>query len=269
MEIEATARLGGFWGAYTGDKNARDQPAAQLDAVAQREMKAMGLIRKTVTLIIALEIHDDIIADSTKSPPTLRKATNTKELLEYLTDKYQKDAIWSLLQRSRISGPRCYLRVCGLDGSTLLLGVTGCRRRLSLHPLTGFVLHVRPRGAQPYPGEVTVIPSVPGNPGLAGFYTGYRLTRYTPGARISLSLLTRVHLASLSSSGNENKRSTSCGLPWGIAEAIAGILTRICFSTDTHPSCTCLPALLHEITNTTQSSRLHFYSSVCEAERVR
>ena len=69
MEIEVTARLGGFWGAYAGDNNARDQSAAQLDAVAQSEMKAMGLIRKTVTPIIALEIHDEIIADSTKSLP--------------------------------------------------------------------------------------------------------------------------------------------------------------------------------------------------------
>jgi hypothetical protein len=162
-----------------------------------------------------------------------------------------------LHQRSRVSSHQCYLRVCDLDRSTLLLGVTECRRKLSSHALTSFVPRVRSRGAQLYPGEVTVIPFVPGS-------SGHRLTRHTPGARI---LLTCAHLTSLSSSGNENKRSTSCGLPWGIVETITDILTRICFSTHIHPPRTCLPALSHEITNQTQSSRLHFYSSVCEAER--
>jgi hypothetical protein len=91
--------MGGFWGTYLGNNNTQDQSAAQFNTVTQCEMKAMGLIWKTVTPIIALEIHGDIIPNTTTSPPTMRKVANTKELLMYLTDKYQKkDAVLSLLK---------------------------------------------------------------------------------------------------------------------------------------------------------------------------
>jgi hypothetical protein len=114
-------------------------------------------------------------------------------------------------QRLMVSGPQCCLLGCDLDRSTLLLGVTECRRKLFSHALTGFVQHVRSRGFQRYPWRnLRSSLSFSEIQGLGE----YRLS-YTPGARILQFLLIHTHLANTSSSGNENKRSTSCGIPWG------------------------------------------------------
>jgi len=51
LEIEATARLGNFWKAYSGgNKPSSTTPdAAEVDRVETREEKAIGLILKTVS----------------------------------------------------------------------------------------------------------------------------------------------------------------------------------------------------------------------------
>jgi hypothetical protein len=134
MEIEATAQLGGFWGAYTGNNNPIDDSATQKDATAQREMKATGLIKKTVSPVIALELSGEIAADTDeKGVSTKRKVKNSKELLEYLQSTYEKkDAVSSLLDY------RLLLRATLVDDGSLetqLNDLFDLRSRCALHGL--------------------------------------------------------------------------------------------------------------------------------------
>ena len=55
--VEGTACMGLFWSAYDGTNTPTDTTAAQKEASAQREMKALSLIMKTVDTNIALEIQ--------------------------------------------------------------------------------------------------------------------------------------------------------------------------------------------------------------------
>ena len=58
LEIEATARLGNFWKAYSGgNKPSSTTPdAAEVDQVETREEKAIGLILKTVSPNLRVEL---------------------------------------------------------------------------------------------------------------------------------------------------------------------------------------------------------------------
>ncbi|KAF9649163.1 hypothetical protein BDM02DRAFT_1973233 [Thelephora ganbajun] len=134
MELEATSQLGGFWGAYIGKNNPIEETAAQKDAVAQREMKAMGFIKKTVSPIIALEIHAEVFPDPTSTDTDRkRKPESAKEIFDYLATQYEKkDAISSLLDYRQL------LRATLTDDGTLeaqLGNLYDLRSRCSLHGL--------------------------------------------------------------------------------------------------------------------------------------
>jgi len=93
LEIEATARLDNFWKAYSGGNVAKIAPpdAAELDRVETREEKATGLILKTVSSNLRVELK------AVKAPTGTTKPTS-QLYWDHLKDKYEKqDGASSLL----------------------------------------------------------------------------------------------------------------------------------------------------------------------------
>src|ERR1700753_2215958 len=86
--IGGTARLGGFWPIFDGTNDPTDTSAAQ------HEMKALGLIMKTVDSVIALEIQSMPSITTT----TTSRFPNTKEVWDFLKTK------WRLLNLKWITG---------------------------------------------------------------------------------------------------------------------------------------------------------------------
>ena len=94
--IEGTAQLGTFWSAYDGTNKALDDTPEKLEAAANRETKALGLIKKTVDPIVALEIQSLTIADTTATGGS--RPPNAKEVWDHLKKLYQKsDGVSALL----------------------------------------------------------------------------------------------------------------------------------------------------------------------------
>jgi hypothetical protein len=99
--IGGTARLGGFWPALDGTNTPAEDTAVHIEAVAQREMKALGLLMKTVDPVIALEIQSMPKVEVTKTENnksvTTSRSPNAKEIWDFLETRYHKsDAITSL-----------------------------------------------------------------------------------------------------------------------------------------------------------------------------
>jgi len=91
--VEGTARLGLFWLAYEGKNEPLDTSATQKESCIQREMKALGLLMKSVDPVIALEIQS--MPDITETTSTRRPMA--KEIWDHLKTHYQKsDAVSSL-----------------------------------------------------------------------------------------------------------------------------------------------------------------------------
>ena len=94
LEVEATARLGAFWKAYSGNNKVTSATpdATETDRVETREEKAIGLILKTVSPNLRVELK--AIAASTANPPT----PVSKQYWDHLKDKFEKqDGASSLL----------------------------------------------------------------------------------------------------------------------------------------------------------------------------
>ena len=94
--VEGTAKLGLFWSAYDGTNTPADpNNPTQKEACDQREMKALGLIMKTVNPVIALELQS--MPDITSTTATTPRRPNAKEIWDNLKSKHQKsDAVTSL-----------------------------------------------------------------------------------------------------------------------------------------------------------------------------
>ena len=94
LEVEATARLGAFWKAYSGNNKVTSATpdATKTDRVDTREEKAIGLLLKTVSPNLRVELK--ALAASTATPPT-----PTSEIYwKHLKDKFEKqDGALSLL----------------------------------------------------------------------------------------------------------------------------------------------------------------------------
>ena len=83
IEVESTTMLGSFWPAFIGTNTATiNADAAELDKIAQREWKARGLIIKTSSSVLHIELK----ALQTGSPP---KDYSAQQLWEHLRTKYQ------------------------------------------------------------------------------------------------------------------------------------------------------------------------------------
>ena len=103
--VKATAMIGGFWNAIL-DKNDTDTDASAdiKDKIAQREMKASGLILKTVNQVILLEL--DALTSTTADPNSNETTTDTQSVADpsasamwvHLKSTYEKkDGVASLL----------------------------------------------------------------------------------------------------------------------------------------------------------------------------
>ena len=103
--IEGTAKLGLFWSAYDGTNVPIDTTADKKEACLHRERKALGLLKKTVDPIIALEIQSMSDIKVTTIDPTSEVVTITtrrptaKDVWDHLKGLYQKaDAVTTLLE---------------------------------------------------------------------------------------------------------------------------------------------------------------------------
>ena len=95
--IGGTARLGLFWAALEGTNTPIDTTAAQKEVCNQREMKALGLIMKSVDPIIALELQSMPDVSVTSGTTGTTRRPNANEIWNHLKSQYQKtDAISSL-----------------------------------------------------------------------------------------------------------------------------------------------------------------------------
>ena len=93
LEIEATAHLGNFWKAYRGKNKATSTTpdATETDRVKTREEKAIGLILKTVSPNLRVELKALV-------PPTNNTKPISQLYWEHLKGKYEKqDGVSSLL----------------------------------------------------------------------------------------------------------------------------------------------------------------------------
>jgi hypothetical protein len=81
--VEGTARLGLFWSAFDGTNAPLDNSATQKESSNQREMKALGLIMKTVDPVIALELQSMPDISDNQTPPTTRRPT-AEEIWKHL-----------------------------------------------------------------------------------------------------------------------------------------------------------------------------------------
>lgn len=103
LEIKATAKLGGFWKAILGTNTTTSTDASEIDKIEQREEKAIGLITKTVSGFLKVELHELRVAD-TSVTGRLRDPT-AKELWDHLKGKFEKEdgisAILDLRQLTR------------------------------------------------------------------------------------------------------------------------------------------------------------------------
>jgi hypothetical protein len=96
LEVRATAQLGGFWKAIAGTNTTTSPDEEVRDKYEQREQKATGLIMKTVSGVLKVELHELTITTTT-SPATTREPTS-QEMWNHLKAKFEKnDGISAIL----------------------------------------------------------------------------------------------------------------------------------------------------------------------------
>ena len=96
LEVRATAQLGGFWKAIIGTNTTTSSDEEVRDRYEQREQKAMGLIMKTVSGVLKVELHDLTIT-TTATPATTREPTS-QEMWNHLKAKFEKkDGVSAIL----------------------------------------------------------------------------------------------------------------------------------------------------------------------------
>ena len=101
LEIETTARLGNFWKAYSGGNTAKITPpdATEIDRVETREEKAVGLILKTVSPNLRVELK------ALATPTGTNAVKLSQQYWDYLKGKYEKqDGASSLLDFTALTG---------------------------------------------------------------------------------------------------------------------------------------------------------------------
>ncbi|KAF9645617.1 hypothetical protein BDM02DRAFT_3119960, partial [Thelephora ganbajun] len=90
LEVKSTAQLGGFWKAILGTNKTTSTDPSDLDKFDQREEKATGLITKTVSSTLKVELAEYQVSDSTTPDNGERKDPTAKQMWEYLQSKFEK-----------------------------------------------------------------------------------------------------------------------------------------------------------------------------------
>ena len=102
IEVKATARFTGVWQAIQGTDKAVSTDAADVAALAVREDKAIGLICRTVSSHLKIELDELRIPDKA-SPPVNHDATAT-QLWEHLKTKFEKkDGVSAIIDYGRLT----------------------------------------------------------------------------------------------------------------------------------------------------------------------
>ena len=102
IEVKATARFAGVWPAIQGTDAAISKEAADVAAFATREDKAIGLICRTVSSHLKIEL-DELRIPDTASPPAYHEAT-AKELWDHLKTKFEKkDGVSAIIDYGRLT----------------------------------------------------------------------------------------------------------------------------------------------------------------------
>jgi hypothetical protein len=101
IEVKATARLANVWKAITGtDKPVVATEAADVAAFEAREEKAIGLITRTVSSHLKLELDEYRVKDSQNAD----QEANSKEMWAYLQTKFEKkDGISAIIDYGRLT----------------------------------------------------------------------------------------------------------------------------------------------------------------------
>ena len=117
LEARAIAMLGAFWGAFDGTNIApTGADAAQNERVADREMKAQGLVLKTVSHLLREELmnYKVVTTAATTTAAAVTRDPKAKDLWDYLETKFQKkDGISALIDF------QLFLRATLTDDGTL------------------------------------------------------------------------------------------------------------------------------------------------------
>jgi len=100
LDVSATARLGGYWKAFLSTNTTSSTDAAELDRIEQREEKAMGLILKTSSNNLRIELSDYAPTPAMGAGPV----AHTAQLYwDYLKAKFEKqDGVSALLNFSSL-----------------------------------------------------------------------------------------------------------------------------------------------------------------------
>jgi len=101
LDVSATARLGGYWKAFLGTNTTTSTDAAELDRIEQCEEKAMGLILKTSSNNLRIELSDYA---PTPAAGATGPVPHTAQLYwDYLKAKFEKqDGVSALLDFSSL-----------------------------------------------------------------------------------------------------------------------------------------------------------------------
>ena len=93
LKVKASAQLGSYWTALIGQNEVSSTVADQtkVNWIDQCEWKAQGLILKTVSTTLWVELKPYQIINNQANPPTL-KDPNTKQLFDYLKLKFKKQS---------------------------------------------------------------------------------------------------------------------------------------------------------------------------------
>ena len=102
LEVKATAQLKGFWKAILGTNTTTSTDESEKDKVEQREMKAMGLMMKTILGVLKVELHKLQITDS--SVTSGFRDPTVKDLWEHLKLKFEKkDGVSAILDLGQLT----------------------------------------------------------------------------------------------------------------------------------------------------------------------
>ncbi|KAF9648212.1 hypothetical protein BDM02DRAFT_3115680 [Thelephora ganbajun] len=88
LEVKSTAQLGGFWKAILGTNNTTSTESSEIDKFDQREEKAIGLIAKTVSSTLKVELSEYQVTDTNATGG--KRDPTAKEMWEYLQSKFEK-----------------------------------------------------------------------------------------------------------------------------------------------------------------------------------
>ena len=101
LEVKATAQLGGFWKAIVGDNTTISTDTSEINRIKQCEQKALGLITKTVSDVLKMELNNLQVTD-TNVMGKLREPT-AKELWDHLKGKFEKtDGVSAILDLAQL-----------------------------------------------------------------------------------------------------------------------------------------------------------------------